>query len=197
MPNKHSKDIISKNIIKELIIKDIAKYILHEEIGDEFEFLDKEFERIESRRADIVLKVKNSFILHIELQSSYEKNMPYRMLRYWLDIKEISNLPIKQYVINLSSNTMPNSIKELCYSYKNIDIKELDCHFFLSQDIPQAVVLAILCDFKGKNPTFIIENIIKKLKKLSKTQKEFREYIIMTEELSGLRKLKKVLRRLV
>ena len=88
------KDTISKKLIKTLLVKDISKYILGIEL-DEFEFLDKEFERIESRRADIVLNVKNEYILHIELQSSYDAKMAYRMLRYYLDIREITNLPIK------------------------------------------------------------------------------------------------------
>jgi hypothetical protein len=67
------KDAIKK-LIKTLLVKDISKYILGIEL-DEFEFLDKEFERIKSRRADIVLNVKNEYILHIELQSNYDAKM--------------------------------------------------------------------------------------------------------------------------
>jgi predicted transposase/invertase (TIGR01784 family) len=185
------KDIISKQIIKKLLIKDIAKYILNKNIGEDFIFLDKEFERIESRRADIVVKVNSSYILHLEIQSSYDNKMAYRMLRYFLDIREITPLPIEQYLINLSLNNIPSSIKEFKYSYKTINIKELDCNYFLNQNTPEAIVIAILCDFKGKEPSFIINKILTKLKSLSKDENEFRKYVIMTEELSGLRKLKK------
>jgi predicted transposase/invertase (TIGR01784 family) len=184
------KDIISKQIIKKLLIKDIAKYVLNKNIGEDFVFLDKEFERVESRRADIVVKVNNSYILHLEIQSSYDSKMAYRMLRYYLDIREITSLPIEQYLINLSLSNIPSSLKEFKYNYKTINIKELDCNYFLNQNTPEAIVIAVLCDFKGKEPSFIIDKILTKLKSLSRDENEFRKYVIMTEELSGLRNLK-------
>jgi predicted transposase YdaD len=155
------KDTISKELIKKLIIKDISKYILGIEL-DEFEFLDKEFERIESRRADIVLNVKNEYILHIELQSSYDSKMSFRMLRYWLDINEITKLPIKQYLINLSNTSMRNYLKKdsVDYSFEVVNIKEIDCNYFLNTNSPDAIVLAILCDFKGKKPIEVSKNIL-------------------------------------
>ena len=78
------KDNVSKEVV-ETLIKDIAKYILGIEI-DNYEFLDKESQRIESRRADVVVKVDNKFILHIEIQNDNDKNMHIRMLRYLSDI---------------------------------------------------------------------------------------------------------------
>jgi len=79
------KDIISKEAVKTLVI-DIAKFILKLEI-DSLEFLDKEFQRVEDRRADVVACVDDKYILHIEIQNNNDKNMPARMLRYLLDIK--------------------------------------------------------------------------------------------------------------
>jgi len=188
------KDTISKKLIKELLVKDISKYILRIEL-DDFEFIDKEFERIESRRADIVLNVKNEYILHIELQSSYESKMNYRMLRYFLDIREISTLPIKQYLINLSKNNMKNYIKEnnIDYNFNNINIKELDCETFLNTDSPDAIVLAILCDFNNKKPIEVSKQILLKLHNLLDS-KEFRRYVLMLEELSELRELKNTIK---
>ena len=84
------KDIISKEILKETI-EDISKYILNIELN-RFEFIDKEFERIEGKRADIVLNVDNNYILHLEIQSSYDHLMSNRMLRYCLDIKLLYNI---------------------------------------------------------------------------------------------------------
>jgi predicted transposase YdaD len=188
------KDTISKELIKRLIVKDISKYILGIEL-EEFEFIDKEFERIESRRADIVLNVKDEYILHIELQSSYDSKMAYRMLRYYLDIREITKLPIKQYLINLSNQNMKNYIKEskIEYSFEYINIKELDCNYFLNTDSPDAIVLAILCDFKDKKPIEISKNILLKLHQLL-DDKEFRRYVLMLEEISELRNLKNTIK---
>jgi len=89
------KDIISKEIVKN-IIKDIAKKILKLNINN-LTLLNTEFERIENRRADILALVDNSYILHIELQSNYDKLMPLRMLRYFTDIKFKYSYPIKQF----------------------------------------------------------------------------------------------------
>ena len=187
------KDIISKTIIK-TIIKDISKYILKRDIGEDFEFIDKEFERIESRRADVVLRVKNEYILHIELQSNYESKMRYRMLRYWLDIKEVYDLPIIQYLINLSSKTMKSKIEEFNYTFETINIKDLDCEYFLNIDSPEAVVMAILCDFKDKKPITVAQEIFLRLKQLIKDEKEFRKYVAMLEELSSLRELQNTIK---
>jgi len=55
------KDIISKELIKKIIVE-IAKYFLKLDIKDkEIKFLDKEFKRVEKREADIVVKVKDEF----------------------------------------------------------------------------------------------------------------------------------------
>jgi hypothetical protein len=183
------KDIISKEILKETI-KDISKYILNIELN-RFEFIDKEFERIEGKRADIVLNVDNNYILHLEIQSSYDHLMPYRMLRYWLDIKLLNKkLPIKQYLINLSNKNIRDNIEELTYKYKIVNLKDLDCNYFLNQDNPHSIILAILCDFKDQSPDTIITHIIQKIHKLSKDEQSFRNHMLKLEELSTLRDLK-------
>ena len=61
------KDTISKDILK-TIIQDISLYILKLDI-QKLELLDMEFERVESRRADIVAKINDEFLLHLEIQN--------------------------------------------------------------------------------------------------------------------------------
>jgi hypothetical protein len=189
------KDIISKDILKE-IIQDISEYIIGIKINT-LEFIDKEFERIENRRADIVVKANNNHILHLEIQSNYDHLMPYRMLRYWIDIKLINkdNLPIKQYLINLSNRNIKNNIKELNYQYQVINLKDLDCNYFLEQDNPNSIILSILCDFKDKDTTTVIENIITKIYNLTDNEQNFRNYMLKLEKLSTLRNLKDDFRR--
>ena len=191
------KDTISKDIV-ETLIKDIAKYILNIEIS-KLEFIDKEFERIESRRADVVVKVDNSYILHLEIQNSNDKTMPIRMLRYLSDIKLKTTLPVKQYLIYIGKDKLKMSafIKDenLDYKYNLIDMKQIDCETFIKLDTPDALVLAILCDFKGKNPQNLINYIIKRLYDLTKdNEKAFRRYMIMLEELSTNRDLKDMIK---
>ncbi|MDM8564549.1 hypothetical protein QUF74_02755 [Candidatus Halobeggiatoa sp. HSG11] len=192
------KDTTSKDILKS-IIKDISKYILHFEIT-QIELLDTEFERIESRRADIVAKIDNEYILHLEIQNNNDYQMPYRMLRYLLDINLIApKYNIKQYIIYIGKEKlcMRNYVKNinLDYNYTIIDMKTIDCEYFLRQDKPDALVLAILCDFKGKNPHEIVGYIIEKLQEYTKNDiKAFRKYMLMLEELSTNRDLKNIVK---
>jgi predicted transposase YdaD len=115
------KDIVSKEVVKK-VIKTIAKELLGLEIN-EFELIDTEFQRIKLRRADILAKTP-SFLLHIELQSSYDKKMPYRMLRYYLDIRNFYEKEIKQFVIYLGKCNLPNEINEenLKFRYNLVEI---------------------------------------------------------------------------
>ncbi|NOQ35799.1 MAG: hypothetical protein GQ569_07875, partial [Methylococcaceae bacterium] len=96
----HQKDIISKQSIKRIAV-DIAIYLLHLDINpDEVELLSTEQQRVEDRRADLVVKLKDrenkAFILHIEIQSSNDYTMPLRMMRYYTDIAfNYPKLPIE------------------------------------------------------------------------------------------------------
>jgi len=195
------KDLISKEIIKELV-KDIAKYILNLDISNKkIDFLDKELKRIEKREADIIANVENEFILHIEIQNQNDKLMPYRMLRYYNDILFATlnqNLPIFQYVIYIGKEKAKFKTKikrdKLEFGYNLIDMKKIDCNLFLNQNKPEALILAILCDFKDKNPRNIVGFIIDKLIKYSKTIDEFRNYILMLETLSENRNLQEIIK---
>ncbi|MEO1927409.1 MAG: hypothetical protein ABGX26_01795 [Nautiliaceae bacterium] len=188
------KDVISKEIVKR-VIKDLAKNILKIEIK-ELKLLDTEFERIESRRVDILALVDETYLLHIELQSHYDSNMPYRMLRYYIDIKQKYNFPIKQFVVFLGKGKLKDKIEDevLKFRYNVIDMKKLDCDIFLNSEVPESLVLSVLCDFKNKKPNKVVEEIIQKLLKISKSRQNFENYILMLEELSSLRDLKELVK---
>jgi predicted transposase/invertase (TIGR01784 family) len=79
------------------------------------------------------------------------------------------------------------------YSFENVNIKEIDCSYFLNTNSPDAIVLAILCDFKDKKPIEVSKNILLKLHQLL-DEKEFRRYVIMLEELSELRNLQNTIK---
>ena len=147
------KDIVSKEIVTKLV-KEIAKYILNIEVNN-LTLLDKEFQRVEDRRADVVANVDNKYILHIEIQNNNHKQMELRMMRYYTDIKFITTLPVKQYLIYIGKEKlrMNNYIKDFDFTYKYniIDVKNIDCETFIKMDTPESLVLSILCDFKDKD----------------------------------------------
>jgi len=187
------KDTILKEISKETI--KIVLEILFNEKLENIEFLDIEFQKIESKRSDILIK-SNDTLYHIEFQSTNQKNFEFRMLRYYTEIKQKYKLPLKQFVIYHSSKkcNIKNYIKDFCidYSFYLIDTNKIDCEKFLNEDNPKAVIMAILCKIKDKSQ---IEKIIQKIEKLSKSFEEFSTYMLMLEELAD-KKYKNIIKEI-
>jgi hypothetical protein len=196
------KDIVSKDILKRIAV-DIARVLLHLKV-DRAEIIETEFQTIEDRRADLVAHMwgeDGEFILHIEIQNDNDTAMPWRMLRYRTEIGQ--NNPahdIRQSLIYIGKAqlTMPTGIQQtgLDYRYNVIDMHKVDCQHLLTQDKPEALVLAILCDFKGRPAPEVVHFIFERLQQLTgNNESGFREYIRMLEILSINRSLEKVVEK--
>ncbi|MBF0486693.1 MAG: hypothetical protein HQK98_00895 [Nitrospirae bacterium] len=136
-----------------------------------------------------MLEVTDGKLIHFEIQSRNEKDMLERMLMYIvLILKQYKKLPIQivLYVGNESMN-MENQLEGegVKYSYKLIDIREIDCRQLLESDIPEDIVLAILCKMENVDAT--IRKILDKLSVLPLKERE--GYIRKLLYLSDLRKL--------
>ncbi len=191
------KDIITKEAIT-AITEDIAFYLLDLTITN-IEFVDKELKRVEKREADIVAKCQMGGveqILHLEIQNSNDKTMPRRMLRYYNDIKmEFEHLEVSQYIIYIGKAKLSMSDgvvdTKLNYSYIIIDMHTIDCKELIALDTPDALVLSILCDFKGKDELEILLHITKRLSELTvDDEHKLGKYMLMLETLSDNRNLK-------
>jgi hypothetical protein len=127
--------------------------------------------------------------------------MPRRMLRYYNDIKiRFKTLKIKQYIIYIGKDklTMKNNIKEdnLNFNYDIIDMHDIDCEKLIKLDSPDALVLSILCDFKGKEELEVLTYITKRLQELTKDDEhKLGKYMLIMETLSQNRNLKDKLRK--
>jgi len=66
-----------------------------------------------------------------------------------------SNKKIYQYLIYTGDRnvTMKNHIKDdnLDFTFNVLNMKDIDCERLMALDNPNALVLAILCDFKDKD----------------------------------------------
>ena len=185
------KDIISKDILKRIAL-DIARVLLNLQV-DHAEIIVTEYARVEDRRADLVARMSGAegeFILHIELQNDNDTTMPVRMLRYRTDIYQGHvTQDIRQYLIYIGRArlTMKDRIQQtgLDYHYRIIDMHTVDCQALLAQDNPDALVLAILCDFGPRPATEVIHFIIGRLHQLTADNEgRFRSYLRMLEILS-------------
>ncbi|MEE9397220.1 MAG: hypothetical protein V3V31_09440 [Methylococcales bacterium] len=199
------KDIISKQAIRHIAV-DLATYLLNLDIEpDSLELLTTEQQRVEDRRADLVARVvdrqrKTPYILHIEIQNDNDKKMPLRMLRYYTDIRlQYPDDALRQYLIYIGKDklTMAKGVVEPDhhYHYTIIDMHTIDCATFLQHDNPDALILAILCDFKGKPAQDVVNFITTRLHYLLKDDsRRFREYLYMLEVLSENRDLKQYIK---
>ena len=196
------KDTTIKEIIKN-ITRDISKYILKLDINGDIKFIDSELSRIEIREADIVVECKlkdEDIILHLEIQSSYDAKMARRMLRYYSDIKMIyPQKKIYQYLIYIGENqrNMKSNIEDinLNYKFKLINMKDINCEELIKMDTPEALVLAILCDFKDKDKLETIKNMLKKLETYTKDDtKRYANYLLSMEVLTENLKIQNILK---
>jgi flagellar biosynthesis/type III secretory pathway protein FliH len=70
-------------------------------------------------------------------------------------------------------------------------MRQVDCERFIARDDPDGLVLAILCDFHGREPQAVVNHIFLRLHQLlGDNPKRLREYIDMLEILSDNRDLK-------
>lgn len=196
------KDIISKRLLKRLAA-DMARILLKLEV-DEVDVVETQSQRVEERRADLVVKARsgnNHYLLHIEIQNHNEPAMPWRMLRYRTDIRLTQPLlPIHQHLLYIGKQplTMATGIDEaeLNYRYRVVDMHNVDCETLLRQDTPEALVIAILADFNGQPERDMVRRILRRLAELTAdNQSAFRDYLLMLEILSSNRDLKELIQQ--
>lgn len=153
------------------------------------------------RKADFVKKIlpidgSVPYCLHIEIQSSNDLNMLWRMCIYRCLISQKYQIRCVQFVIYIGNEplTMKSTVSEenLAFSYEIIDIRRYDYEDFLNANTPEEVILAILGNFHGENPENVIERILLRLKELTKTELAFGKYATQLEVLSELRELKQI-----
>lgn len=189
------KDIISKQIFKRIFV-DVATYIFKLDF-QQVELIETEQQRIEDRRADLVASVVDragqTFIVHIEIQNQNQPIMPDRMLRYLTDIRlSQPNKKVYQYLLYIGKKPLAMadgiSSEQLHYRYQMIDMHDMDYQFFLQQNSADALVLAILCDFKETQPRAVVHEILSRLIAMQQDNlKALREYVSMLEILASNR----------
>ena len=194
------KDLISKQLLQRILIG-FGNRLFDLNIV-EAELLSNEQARIESRRADLVARVKEadgkSYILHVEIQNDNQRDMPLRMMRYYSDIAIAhAGEKIAQYLLYIGKApmTMADHVSDdgWQYRYRVLDMRDQDSEHFLNSDNPDALVLAILCDPKSLEPNALVAHIIKELRRLHGDKLDnLRDSLKMLDVLSGNRGLQNV-----
>ncbi|MDD2748516.1 DUF4351 domain-containing protein [Acidithiobacillus sp.] len=190
------KDVVSKELLKRITL-DIARILLHMKV-EQAEIVESSHPRVEERRADLVARMRGQdghFLLHIEVQNNNDLQMPCRMLRYRSDLcLQQPEEEIRQVLLYIGKEPlrMASGITQsgLEYQYQTVDMHRIDCTRLLDEDSPDALVLAVLCDFKGRSPRAVIRHILGRLQVLTEgAPGRFRDYMKMLEILSTNRDL--------
>ncbi len=85
--------------------------------------------------------------------------------------------------------------KRLNFSYNIVDMHTIDCQKFLDMNSPDALVLAILCDFKDKDELDILTFILQRLEELTKDNAhKLGKYMLILDTLSTNRDLQNKLK---
>lgn len=78
---------------------------------------------------------------------------------------------------------------EVFRQFEVLDIQKLDFSQMLQSQIPEEIILAILCDYKDHQGEQIIRTIIQKLQVVSQSPNELEKYVLQLAFLSDLRNL--------
>ncbi len=161
------------------------------------EVLDAKLQKTIEREVDFarIVTTKNCgrFILHLEFQVTNDSSMVYRFNTYNSLLVEKYRLPIKHVLIYLGSPkmTMIQKLpKELVFTgYTSIIFNEIDFRRLLEFDAPEAILLALLGDGKGRSGEDRIMEILASLKQLDLPIAELKKYTSQLQVLSQLRNL--------
>ncbi len=140
--------------------------------------LDTSLPQVKERRADFLVELEDGSIFHLELQTQNDKNMPFRMLEYFVLLSsKYPNRKIKQMVLYVGEKPLKMKdrieTENLSFSYKLMDIREISCEELFKSDSLTDKILAVLCDVR--NPEKYFRELLTELYKLP--ERERRDYL--------------------
>ena len=149
------------------------------------------------REVDFLYKVHTKehgvFLLHIEFQSTDDKEMLFRMGEYHALIVKKYKLPIRHMVIYLGKGVSSMSevlASELVFDgFELLDIGQIDSEVFLSSQVPEVIIMGLLSKFDKEETESILKRIISSLAMVSESKAMLSKYLNQLHILSGLRNL--------
>jgi len=152
------------------------------------EMLAVEYPSVRDRRPDLVARLEDGRICHVEMQASNDPDMPFRMLNYFSDILYTYRQDPQQLVIFVGRSklrmTDSFTFSKLKYSYDVVDIRTIDCRPLLASPAIADNILAILCRIEGEE---VIRQILHRIAQEEGNARQ--DYLEHLSILSGLRSL--------
>jgi len=157
------------------------------------ELLNAEYPSVKSRRPDLVARLTDGRIYHLELQTKNDNKMLWRMLEYYALIHAYYGIaPLQQvlYVGKTKPKFMTHYQSEhLRFDYQLVDIREIDCQVLLQSNSLEDNILSVLC--RLDEPAKTLKTILNKINQLDDNARK--DMLFILGELAGLRNLSPLL----
>ncbi len=119
------------------------------------EVLQSEFNKVKKLMVDLLAKLEDNTILHLEFQSTNDPNMNRRMYQYYTVIEdEYPHYSIRQVVLYVGNKkmNMPTVLKKdrLIYEYELIDIRDIDCKKLIESENEGDRIVSVLCKIEDE-----------------------------------------------
>ncbi|MGE3536130.1 MAG: Rpn family recombination-promoting nuclease/putative transposase [Candidatus Tectimicrobiota bacterium] len=156
--------------------------------------LTVEYPTVQTRRPDLVVQLLDGRLYHLELQSTNDTAMPWRMLEYFsLLCQHYGQAPQQQVLyVGAGALTMTGRLAypTLAFHYEVIDIRTLDGSVLLDSPVLEDNLLALLC--QQPPPSVVVRRLLSRIAALpgSARDKALAALVI----LAGLRRLHPLVR---
>ncbi len=198
MPNDYDR-IIKENF--ESLLPHLCRALLGLDLSH-MEPMEAKIQVTTERELDHLKKVIHDdpgqdYCLHWEIQSD-DEDMRRRNLLYYALVHHATGLPLKQIVLYLGDQKPGQILKNvlelegLRLEFAVVNIREVPKERFLSSEVPEEIMLSLLCDFGKDRPEEVIRLILQNLLKIVGRVERLKKYQRQLQILSRLRKLQPI-----
>ena len=157
--------------------------------GQAREMLTVEYPTVQMRRSDLVVRLTDGRLYHLELQSTNDPAMPWRMLEYFSLLCQAYGQPPYQQVLYVGDAALSMAVRlaypTLSFQYEMIDIRTLDGETLLASAALADNLLALLC--RLANPREAIQRLLARIAGVAGAARD--DAIAQLLALAGLRRL--------
>lgn len=169
--------------------------LLHMLVGSQASsLLTVEYPSVRMRRPDLVVRLTDGRLHHLELQSDNEAPMPWRMLEYYSLLYQTYGQPPVQHVLYVGAAPMTLVTEiyhaTLLYTYTALDIRTLDSQPLLESPVLEDNLLALLC--QGGSTRTAVQHILARIAPLTETARS--DALTALLILAGLRHVQPLIR---
>jgi predicted transposase YdaD len=158
-----------------LLLQGSAPLTLRELTGTAIaKWLDVELPKVQNLRLDLLGQTVEGHLIHLELQSSNDAAMPFRMIEYCLGVRRLFGQFPRQVLLYVGEAPMrmQNELHsaDLSFQYRLIDIRTLDGDHLLDSGELGDSVIAILAQLRDHKEA--VHKVVERIASLAMAERE-------------------------